>query len=402
MPVCMMMMSLPDPALLNRLRFEIPGGPETSGAEAGFPVFSGKQPSDMFSWAFDTGTRDLPPAGDIMPLTGAAGSVLPIANPVTPVLPPVGPETPIKSGAILPPGEHLPAANPLRRAAGTHWTGKNPDWKDKGVQGADTGNPETAGLHGRRNRAAGIAPRSPEPAEYLLPAGKNAPLPKSAPGHDTRLPMPDSIIFMNTPSRPPPHPQVRIPGSVSAPPPYALHGRHAKGALHSIPRQQHPETVNDPVEHMLPPRGFAVELPAPAPPATAQYAQHVPRPIMQQLAEVLPPPAAAGERTIELHLNPPELGRVRLSLSGADGMMTMNISADRSDTLDLIRRHIDWLATDFRDLGYGSARFTFGRNPHERPDHPGSLPVPGERPAPEAPAPALTRIILLGRIDIRI
>ncbi len=35
--------------------------------------------------------------------------------------------------------------------------------------------------------------------------------------------------------------------------------------------------------------------------------------------------------------------------------------ADRPETLELMRRHIDILAQEFRDIGYGSAEFSFGQ-----------------------------------------
>ena len=39
--------------------------------------------------------------------------------------------------------------------------------------------------------------------------------------------------------------------------------------------------------------------------------------------------------------------------------------ADRPETLDLMRRHIDILAQEFHEIGYGTAEFAFGQNAAE-------------------------------------
>lgn len=62
----------------------------------------------------------------------------------------------------------------------------------------------------------------------------------------------------------------------------------------------------------------------------------------------------------EIALNPEELGRVRLSLSASDGVISLNVLAERPETQELLRRHMDLLAQEFRQLGYTSISFTFG------------------------------------------
>lgn len=65
-------------------------------------------------------------------------------------------------------------------------------------------------------------------------------------------------------------------------------------------------------------------------------------------------------KVTEISLNPEELGRVRLSLAAGEGAITLAISADRPETADLLRRHIDTLAQEFRSLGYDNLTFSFG------------------------------------------
>lgn len=93
----------------------------------------------------------------------------------------------------------------------------------------------------------------------------------------------------------------------------------------------------------------------PTPPA----AQDLPRAqaIVQQIADA----ARLGpEGQIEVTLSPEELGRVRLTMSPADAGLAVLVQADREETLELLRRHIDILARDLSDQGYGALNFSFG------------------------------------------
>lgn len=85
-----------------------------------------------------------------------------------------------------------------------------------------------------------------------------------------------------------------------------------------------------------------------------------PRPVMQQVAE-----AARGLRDgpVEMTLQPEELGKVRLTLTAAaDGSMMFSVQAERSETMDLLRRHIGDLARELHDLGFENLSFSFGQD----------------------------------------
>lgn len=94
---------------------------------------------------------------------------------------------------------------------------------------------------------------------------------------------------------------------------------------------------------------------APAATATAMTAPP-PATVSQQIVTALSQ-AAGGQ--VDLVLSPEELGRVRLSLSADDAAITVHVTAERPETLALIRRHIDILAQDFRAIGYESVAFGF-------------------------------------------
>jgi len=101
----------------------------------------------------------------------------------------------------------------------------------------------------------------------------------------------------------------------------------------------------------------------------------IPRHIARQLADVA---RQMPERPVELTLNPHELGRVRLTFTLTDGGINVAVLAERGDTMDLMRRHIETLAQEFRDMGYADVGFQFSQhgrdntgsyNPDAQPRH---------------------------------
>lgn len=71
---------------------------------------------------------------------------------------------------------------------------------------------------------------------------------------------------------------------------------------------------------------------------------------------------------IELQLDPVELGRVKINLQTQDGSVVVHITADRGETLDLLRRHMDILAQDLRDIGYKTSQFAFSDGRSGKPN----------------------------------
>ena len=94
------------------------------------------------------------------------------------------------------------------------------------------------------------------------------------------------------------------------------------------------------------------------PAETAPLRLEISRNLVQQMKDAS---LRAAERPVDVHLNPEELGKVRISMVIIDSAITMNILAERPETLDLIRRHIDQLAQELRLIGYGTIGFSFGQ-----------------------------------------
>lgn len=80
------------------------------------------------------------------------------------------------------------------------------------------------------------------------------------------------------------------------------------------------------------------------------------RPVVQQLTQAL---KTTGDGSIEVRLAPDELGRVRLSLNPGETHITVNISAERPETIDLIRRNIELFSQSLKQEGFTSLSFSF-------------------------------------------
>ena len=124
----------------------------------------------------------------------------------------------------------------------------------------------------------------------------------------------------------------------------------------SIPLQATPTDMDDTVEAialspLTPQVGHPIQTVAFHPQAMTNG------PIHRQLVEAV---QTRGTGTVDLTLNPEELGRVRLSIVSADQDVSINIVAERPETLDLIKRNIDQLSQELRQLGYQNAQFSYG------------------------------------------
>lgn len=103
--------------------------------------------------------------------------------------------------------------------------------------------------------------------------------------------------------------------------------------------------------------------------ATILARTELPPNIASQIAVAL---QKGGDKPIEIALNPPELGRVRMVLNASEAGMVVQVLTDRTDTLDLMRRNIDDLGRALTDLGYEDLSFAFGQSDdgNTSEDHP--------------------------------
>ncbi|MGR3635577.1 MAG: flagellar hook-length control protein FliK [Shimia sp.] len=144
----------------------------------------------------------------------------------------------------------------------------------------------------------------------------------------------------------------------------------------------------------------------------ARFSQttHNPAHVVRQVADAV---KASDKGIIELTMDPPELGRLRLVMTEVSGVMNIAISTENQTTSDLMRRHIELLRKDFMEMGYDDVSFTFeqgdtnGQQSSEQPQWAGA--AGGEEPShssevahatPKTPQP--TPAAGSGGLDIRL
>jgi flagellar hook-length control protein FliK len=109
--------------------------------------------------------------------------------------------------------------------------------------------------------------------------------------------------------------------------------------------------LEQPLPGGAPPTPSAAALSGP-PGTMAGQGASIPHHIAQHIAANLPKPVSdLGTGTLELALDPPELGRVRMSLVEIAGTLTLSITAERPETAELMRRHMDILNQEFSRSG---------------------------------------------------
>lgn len=130
------------------------------------------------------------------------------------------------------------------------------------------------------------------------------------------------------------------------------------------------------------------------------------RPVLTQLVQAA---KSAIDGMVEVKLSPEELGRVRLAMTTTEGGMTVLVTAERAETLDLIRRNIDLFEADLAEQGFTNLNFSFGDETAEKdgslPDQDGaaiSNSVSAELAKTLEGRVDATRISADGRVDLRL
>lgn len=113
----------------------------------------------------------------------------------------------------------------------------------------------------------------------------------------------------------------------------------------------------------------------------------------------------ATSEHFEISLSPEELGRVRFHLHQSETGLQISITAERPETLDLLRKNISLLSRTLSDLGYESASFHFGENGGDRKNKPGvQVPRSAQDTSFEQSStitPAHVGNLLAGGLDLR-
>ncbi|MBK5932495.1 flagellar hook-length control protein FliK [Rhodovulum imhoffii] len=255
-------------------------------------------------------------------------------------------------------------------------------------------------------RATAGAVETPVPVSAPLVPGPPAPAPRSLRVFPADLPQgeetlrPDTMPALQAPIRlaegaghapvlprpvadAPPRPAAVVPGP----------GAPAIPLAETVPQIGAPgpeghAPLSAPVEI---PRAGGVSTPVPAPVPVP-----VPANLATQVAEVI---RTTPEGAVDVHLRPEELGRLRLTISPSDAGVSVTVQADRPETVELMRRHIDQLGAQLREMGYGQVSFSFGQH-RQAPqgETPARSEGGGEQPDPSRPV----RLRLSAGLDIRL
>jgi hypothetical protein len=118
---------------------------------------------------------------------------------------------------------------------------------------------------------------------------------------------------------------------------------------------------------------------------------------------------ATTDRSVEIRLDPPELGRVQINLRPTETGLQATVLAERPETHDLLRRHADLLARDLGAAGFRDVSLDFAAGGQTAPgrDEARAAIVAANAAAdvpPEAavrPAP-VRRDVVAGGLDIRL
>lgn len=92
--------------------------------------------------------------------------------------------------------------------------------------------------------------------------------------------------------------------------------------------------------------------------AEAQGHRHLPEGFSADLAHRV---VASGQSRAELILEPAELGRLRFDLITRGEQVQVTLSAERPETMDLLRRHAEDLRQEFRAAGLDSGTLNFSQ-----------------------------------------
>ena len=232
---------------------------------------------------------------------------------------------------------------------------------------------------------AGERGASADPPSELLPSrqtgreGGGAPAPATATTPQPQAARPADPAGPATPSMP-----LRIDAGDPA---LATRGS-ASGAGPGSPSASAGEAGSLPVSQAQGGSGPSGPAPATAPMQPAEAA----RTVLPQIAAALRTAPRLGE--VEIHLDPPELGRVRIGLEIADSGLKASLIAERPATGELLRTNGGILAQQLQEAGFTDIDLQFGAPQQDPGGHggaPGGHGEGGRDPRPADPSGGIAR-----------
>jgi hypothetical protein len=355
----------------------------------------------------DQGDRaDLPPAqGSARPYSDeratpdrAAPAALSRQTVAPPTRAPVAEAALIGAPVDAPPGAETAAAPSAADAPGA----------------VSPGSPSTPVLASARS--ASPAPGGPDPRATEGPAASEGPAPEDA----ARTPRSSGTVFApQSPTTAPSQPVIAAPPAPDAeqtatdPAGSAEVARAAPAPAAPLPgplavQSRRAAAAPAPADAAAPLAGPSAETAARAEATAAQPADPgAPAAPARQIAQAIV--AAGADGRVEVRLDPPELGAVGIDIRFEEGGVSATVTAERPETLELIRRNVEALQRDLAAAGFARADVSFGDRgfAEGRRDAPQPEARPAAEPAREAPPTVPPRRDWLSagprdRLDIRL
>ncbi|WP_353473553.1 flagellar hook-length control protein FliK [Salipiger sp. H15] len=151
----------------------------------------------------------------------------------------------------------------------------------------------------------------------------------------------------------------------------------AVNGLLSEPKPLRSRDSDEPLSEALLPRAPASVLPARD---SGPVPRNVPMSPLRQVAEAI---VAGAEGEVDIRLEPEELGRVRFHIQLTDHGVALHVSADRPETLEMLRRNVDQLARYLSESDIQSSNFSFSGERRGRPAAAPSTKGPGAQATSE-------------------
>ena len=159
-----------------------------------------------------------------------------------------------------------------------------------------------------------------------------------------------------------------------------------------------------------PPNSVAIAAARPADGAPSPIAVAVP---IEGIAVAIASKAADGKKSFDIRLDPPDLGRIHVHLDvDSSGQITSHVIADRSDTLDLLRRDSTGLERALQDAGLKTSsnglQFSLrdqsqGQTGQQQQPMPSPHLIVADEPTIDTPAPVYRLLTgARGGLDIRV
>lgn len=137
-------------------------------------------------------------------------------------------------------------------------------------------------------------------------------------------------------------------------------------------------------------------------PSGLQFSVNGARQVMGQVTAGL---NQLADGTVEIRLNPVELGRITIHLvESAGGVQSANVIVEKPEVLDLLRRNEDLLGAEFEQAGLGSMSFSFDQheNHDENETNENEMAVPVSTPQMDHMSIAQSQIRSRVDLDIRL